>query len=75
MPMSPDLILGLILAVPLLGGILLITLGFVHAGRRAMPQSHRSDAGGAALWSGSDSGGHCGPGDSGGSCDGGGGGG
>jgi hypothetical protein len=74
--MSSDLVLGLILAIGLLGGVLVITVGFAGAGRPNRRRSSGSEAVFLATSASFDDGGHCSTGDGGGggSCDGGGGG-
>jgi hypothetical protein len=76
--MSPDVIMGLILAALLVGGVLLISMGFAHGEhrrkRRANSGSGGAEAGFLAAPGVFDGGGSCSSGDGGGSCDGGGGG-
>lgn len=72
--MSPDLVVGLIFTFAVLAGVFLITVGFARAEHRTGARPGGSEAGGVAIWGGSDGGAHCSPGDSGGGCDGGGGG-
>jgi hypothetical protein len=77
--MSPDTVMGLIFAAVVLGGVLLISLGYSAAtkGNGIGAGSQRRDSSGsqAALFvmpGVSDGGAHCSPGDGGGGCDGGG---
>jgi hypothetical protein len=76
--MSPDVIMGLILAAVLVGGVLLISMGFARGEysrkRRANSDSGGSEVGFLAAPGVFAGGGSCSPGDGGGSCDGGGGG-